>query len=167
MLLLRLTVLLLLLASRARAQCGGGVCWPRERPHPAVVRIVNDLGAPRCYGSGTVVRHDDRVLVLTCAHLSRQGTGRVAVAQGSTWTPAQVLAIDRPGDLAALDAAVATANPAVVAQQPPRPGDPLTSCAYGPDGRFRSNRGRALGYAQTPGTGGWETLRAGRRRVAV
>ncbi len=40
----------------------------------------------------------------------------------------------------------------------PRPGEPLTSCGYGPEGRYACNAGRALGYARTTAAGSHETL---------
>ncbi|MCR4414214.1 MAG: serine protease, partial [Thermoguttaceae bacterium] len=160
-----------------------------EAPPQAVVRIVNVRGTVRCYGSGTVVSTEglgpaaatpqgagasgaerpDNVgqvgdltgwdVVLTCAHLFRQGVGRVTVALADgRQCEAALLAADPTWDLAALRIAHSGVRPVAIADDYPRPGEPLRSCGYGPDGRYGCNRGRALGYARVDGAEGSETL---------
>ena len=142
------------------AQCPGGQCAPNAAAHPSVVRVVNAVGRQRAYGSGTVVESDaQRGVVLTCAHLFSQGAGDVAVlfADGRR-SSARLLAADRAWDLAALDIAPPQAAAVPIAAEPPRPGDALWSCGYGPDGHYWCNRGQALGYVRSANTASYETL---------
>lgn len=142
------------------ADCDSGACRPAERPHPAVVRVVNaEAGCLSC-GSGTLVEKDEQAgLVLTCAHLFRTGVGEVTVAfSGGPRYGARVVAVDEDWDMAALEIAAPAAAPVALAADPPRPGDALESCGYGRDGRYACNRGRALGYARTTATKTHETL---------
>jgi len=150
----------LLGSTPAAGQCVGGVCLPSAEPHPAVVRVVNDLPSARCYGSGTLVeKSGEHALILTCAHLFREKTGdvRVVFADGTTLT-AEVLAVDPLWDLAALRIARPPAEPVAIAQQFARPGEAVSSCGFGPDGRYARNRGRALGYVRTAHGATFETL---------
>jgi hypothetical protein len=126
----------------------------------AIVRVVHSQGASRALGSGTLVDVDGRQgLVVTCAHLFRQGTGDVQVVfpDGHT-TSARVLRVDTSADLAALAIAAPRVEPVAVAQEFPECGDPLTSCGYGGDGKLSCNRGQALGYVSTVGAQGIEVL---------
>lgn len=144
----------------AHAQCTGGNCQVTAAPHPSVVRVVNAVGRGRCYGSGTLVEADaQRGVVLTCAHLFSQGTGEVTVllADGRR-CEARLLTADRAWDLAALQIAQPQAAAVTIAAEPPRPGEALSSCGYGPDGRYWCNRGQALGYVRTSTTSSYETL---------
>ncbi len=144
--------------------CPGGVCRPQfvprsplvaETPHPSVVRIRNDNGRERTIGSGTLVaKTDEQGLVVSCGHLFREYTGRVTVTFGNGESfPARVLDVDHASDLSALAVSQPSAPAAQVAQEPPRSGDPLVSCGYGPHGQFATNRGRALGYVSLNGRG--------------
>ncbi|MBN2022488.1 MAG: trypsin-like peptidase domain-containing protein [Pirellulales bacterium] len=142
------------------AQCLGGGCPVYEPAHPAVVRIENAVPPGANLGSGTLVATDDRrSVVLTCAHLFREGAGaiRVAFADGQAFE-AKLLATDPTWDLAALAIAPVSAQPVTIARDAPRPGEPLRSCGWGPDGRYRCNEGAARGYVQAGGAGGRETL---------
>ena len=152
-----------LLPGTAAAQCAGGACPVGTPPHPAVARIVNRNQAGRYFGSGTLVGKDDaRGIVVTCAHLFRDGAGQISVAfAGGKTFGANLVAIDRQWDLAALEIAPPAALPVDVATDAPRPGDWLESCGYGPDGRWRCNRGQARGYVQAVGTTRPETLELG------
>lgn len=148
------------LCGAARAQCVGGLCPVAPAVHPAVARVVNQKQDGRYLGSGTLVEKDDtRGIVLTCAHLFRDGAGLVTVAfaDGRLFV-ANVLAMDRQWDLAALEIAPPAAPPVEIAAEAPQPGQWLQSCGYGADGRYRCNQGQARGYVQTVGTSGPETL---------
>jgi hypothetical protein len=106
------------------------------------------------------VRKDDRSgTIITCAHLFRQGLGEVTVgfADGRRFQ-ASLLGVDRAWDLAALAIPAPPAEAAPLAADYPRPGDALQSCGYGPDGRYRCNRGKALGYSRAAGSADYETL---------
>lgn len=156
-----------LLHGFAAAQCTDGACQPTVTAHPAVVRVISAGQFERCYGSGTLVHKDSqRAVVLTCAHLFRQQTGEVAVVfpDGRRFA-AEVLAVDRVWDLAALSIPVPQAAPVRIAADYPQPGEPLSSCGYGPDGRYWCNQGQALGYVRVAQSSTYETLElSGRAR---
>jgi hypothetical protein len=98
-------------------------------------------------------------MVVTCAHLFRGRTGEAVVTfPDRRPLEAELVAVDRAWDLAALKIAPPQAEPATVATEHPKPGDPLRSCGYGCDGRYWCNQGRALGYAKTATTSTYETL---------
>jgi hypothetical protein len=153
-------IVVLILSSMAYAQCVDGMCPVAPTAQPAVARIVNQKQDGRYLGSGTLVEKDDaRGLIVTCAHLFRDGAGRVTVAfaDGRVFD-ANVLATDQQWDLAALEIAPPAASPVEIAAEAPQPGEWLQSCGYGADGRYRCNQGQARGYVQAVGTGGPETL---------
>jgi len=152
---------LLLFAALAQAECAGGVCRPPGAEHPAVVRVMSaGLAGSRCYGSGTLIQKDAaRGLVLTCAHLFRgQGQGIAVTFPDGQSLDAALVAIDHDWDLAVLRIAAPQADPVAIAADAPQPGQALTSCGYGPDGRYWCNQGQALGYARTASTPTHETL---------
>jgi hypothetical protein len=157
-------------------QCGPNGCrppWAAARPqvdprsgqaqvgHPATCRIDNALaGGTRYLGTGTLVDRDDRHgLVVTCQHIFRGGTGTVSVTfpDGQT-VPARVVHADGVWDLAALLIDRPVASPVSVAQAQPQRGATVWSCGYGPDGRYRCNRGQVTGYVRTANSGSAETL---------
>jgi hypothetical protein len=138
--------------------CLDGVCRPgsplaTEAPHPAVVRIVNDNGRERTIGSGTLVaKNNENGLVVSCGHLFREYVGRVSVTFGGGETfQARVLEIDTAADLSALSISLPGAPRMEIANAPPRAGEKLTSCGFGPNGQFMVNRGRAIGYVSLDG----------------
>ncbi len=142
----------------SRAECVEGSCPPRG-PR-AVVRVVHAVGRCRLYASGTVVHDDGRsALVLSCAHLFNEGTGRVwVVFSDGRQAGASPLAIDAAWDLSALRISSAGVEPIRLAAEAPRPGEPLQNCGYGPDGAYRCSRGHARGYTNSAGTTTFETL---------
>ena len=125
-----------------------------------MVRIVNAYGSARSFGSGTLLDKSARHgLVLTCAHLFREGVGTVSVVfQDGHKYGARVLKIDRAWDLAALLIYAPEADPMPLADYLPAIGDALSSCGYGEGGRFWCSRGRALQYVVASGTASAETL---------
>lgn len=145
-------------ATNASAQCIGGTC--RVDAPPAVVRVMHTLGPCRSYGSGTIIHDDGRhAVVLSCAHLFREGMGQVQVRfpDGRT-IPARPKAIDTAWDLSALEIDSLGITPINLAPTAPLPGQRLRSCGFGPNGVYQCNSGTAQGY--TSGTGGktYETL---------
>ncbi len=142
----------------SRAQCVEGSCPPPGLR--AVVRIVHAVGRCRLYASGTVVHDDGRsALVLSCAHLFNEGTGRVwVVFSDGRQAGAAPLAIDATWDLSALRINATGIEPIRLAAEAPRPGEPLQNCGYGPDGAYRCSGGHARGYTNSAGTTTFETL---------
>lgn len=126
----------------------------------AVVRITNASDNGRTLGSGTLVDADgERGLIVTCAHLFREGVGALRVTFPSQQTfDARLIKIDAEADLAALSIPAPGVEPVEIADDFPRRGDPLVSCGYGSDGQLWCNRGQALGYVATTGAHGTETL---------
>ncbi len=126
----------------------------------AIVRIVNARGPSRALGTGTLVDAEgEQGLVITCAHLFRDGAGAIQVTfPGGQSFAARLVKIDASADLAALSIGATRVQPITIAQQYPQRGDLLVSCGYGADGRLWCNRGQALGYVSTSGSRGTETL---------
>jgi hypothetical protein len=126
----------------------------------AVVQVVNVVGRGRTLGSGTLVDSDGtHGLVLSCAHLFRDGAGSIVVifADGRSYA-ARLRKVDAQADLAALEVAAPPCEPAPIAEDYPRRREPLVSCGYGSDGRLACNFGTVLGYVTTAGGYGRETL---------
>ena len=154
-------LMIAILRSAVLGQCTQESCPRPVAPHPAVVRVAHvTSGGSRCYGSGTLVYKDAaQGIVVTCAHLFRGQEGKVVVTfPDGRPIEADLVAVDRAWDLAAVKIAPPQAEPVTVAAQHPKPGDPLQSCGYGFDGRYWCNQGRALGYARTAGTSTHEML---------
>ncbi|HEX3725611.1 MAG TPA: serine protease [Pirellulales bacterium] len=124
------------------------------------MRVVNAQGTCRALGSGTLVGAvQGQGVIITCAHLFREGAGKVTVAFGNQRTyQARLLKADTSVDLAALTIQDPGVVPVSIAEQSPKPGEPLVSCGYGSDGQLFCNRGQALGYVTMNGANGAETL---------
>jgi len=137
---------------------GGGSS--QKAPWAAVARIANELrGGMTAYGTGTLIVKDDRRgWILTCAHLFREGAGRVTVSLPEGVYAARVLGWDRDGDLAVLEIAAPSADPLPIREGVPAAGEAVTFCGYGSTGRLRVRSGRVLGYVRTAGPAGRETL---------
>jgi hypothetical protein len=121
----------------------------------ASCRITNHLPTGVAnVGSGTLIDMSadrQRGLILTCAHLFTEGTGRVIVAFPSTPTHgANLLAIDRNADLAALEIARPPVEPSPVALAIDSAAQ-LTACGFGPSGQFRAIAGPIVGASQGQG----------------
>ena len=149
------------------AQCPGGYCpsggygpapseysadsyeEPIRSARGAIVRICVMTGGSQSLGSGTLIdKNTEFGLVLTCAHLFRDGAGRVTVVfPDNRGYGAKLLKSDAQADLAALLIYAPTASPVFLAESVPARGAWAASCGYGPYGRFACNRGRVLGYA--------------------
>ena len=151
-------IVALLWTTTTSGQCVNGTC--NIGAPPAVVRVSHTLGPCRSYGSGTII-HDDgrRAVVLSCAHLFREGTGQVQVRlpDGRTIT-ARPTAIDTTWDLSALEIDSLGIAPINLAATAPQPGQPLQSCGFGPNGVYRCNSGTAQGYASGSSGKTYETL---------
>lgn len=136
-----------------------------RRPHAAppmtarelqavVCRVSNDVSGAKNLGSGTLIdkTEDGREgLVLTCAHLFREGVGEVVVAfSNGRRHLARIVDIDHEADLAALSIAKPAGEPAGVALNT-RAQSSLHACGYGPDGVYRCAVGSRVGEAASAG----------------
>lgn len=159
----------LLLAWCCRGQCVDGVCpapgWrsaTRPTTSPAVAipdriaaalcRVVSDTTAGRSLGSGALIQSDGGTgYVLTCGHLFDGGPGRVSVGftSGQRFA-AEVVAMDRPHDVALLKIRAPAATPLGVGE-PPTGGAALTCSGFGAAAKLRSVRGPLLGFAKAAG----------------
>lgn len=142
--------------------CADGSCRisgpTPTNPHPAVCRINNTVGRMSNLGTGTLIEASNgRGVVLTCAHLFREGVGNITVkfADGSFYE-ARMLGRDATWDLAALEITAPAASPVAIADGYPRRGEPVKSCGYGPNGQYACNSGRVLGYTTAQGTSSFE-----------
>jgi hypothetical protein len=120
----------------------------RDRPHPAVARIVvPERDAAVSYGSGTLVDVRDKFgLVVTNWHVVRDGTGEVEVVFPDGFrSKARPLKVDSDWDLAALVIWRPPVEPVKLAAHAPQPGDQLTICGYG-SGQYRAATGRCTQY---------------------
>ncbi len=129
-------------------------CTASGAPRESVCRVENRAGNARSLGSGTLVHTtDDRGegLILTCAHLFREGTGELLVtfADGRSHG-AKLVEIDHQADLAALAIARPAAEPVEIAPTVDR-GATLRACGFGPGGRYRCAVGPVVGQASDVG----------------
>jgi hypothetical protein len=151
--------------------CASGQCLPPPRAARqvrsglhvdprAIVRVANDQGRCRALGTGTLVDADiQQGVVVTCAHLFRDGVGRLEVIFASGRAlEGRLLKLDAAADLAAVAIASPGVEPIVIATRSPQRGDPLVSCGLGGDGQLWCNRGTTIGYVTATGSHGTETL---------
>lgn len=132
--------------------------WPSstapaaQTPHPAVVRIIAAEQNGASLGTGALVAVDQsHGLVVTNWHVVRDATGPITVVFPDGFrSGALLLKTDRDWDLAALAIQRPQARPLPLANEPPRPGEPLSITGYGPDGDYRTVAGRCVKY-HTPG----------------
>lgn len=166
----------------ADSVCDSGQCRPQSPPASAgaspvsgglqvdpqaIVRVVNEVAEGRALGTGTLVDVDaQQGIVITCAHLFREGAGRMVITfRNGRSFQAKLLKVDVAADLAALSIAPPAVAPIEISSRWPQRGDPLVSCGLGSDGQLRCNRGLALGYVTVTGSHGTETLElSGRAR---
>lgn len=144
-------------------------------PLPTVVRILVESGNVQYYGTGTWIQlNSGRNAILTCAHLFVPGRSeRITVYFPNLPPfPVRLQAINREWDAALLTAdtgvlTVFTLPPGVgLAQFPPRQGDYLRFCGYGPTGSFLWNLAALRGYCRLPRAAGCCTLvLAGKARM--
>lgn len=162
-------VITLLLVRAAAGQCPGGQCprpvplapYPGSEPQvlddpiqaalPAIVRVCVSVGGAQSLGSGTLIdKNAEYGLVLTCAHVFRDGAGRITVVfpDGRCYG-AKLLQRDEQADLAALLIFAPQAIPLLLSEATPASGAWAASCGYGPYGQFGCNRGRVIGITSS------------------
>ena len=127
---------------------------PSQTFQASVCRITNQHQGTADLGSGTLIdktADGGEGLVLTCAHLFRDGVGTVLVrfADGQTHR-AKLIAVDHQADLAALAIASPTGSPAAVAPEQNTAGQ-FHACGYGPHGVYRCAVGPSAGEAVSEG----------------
>ena len=135
--------------------------WRYERPaghRAAVVRIYCDTGlAARSIGSGTLVKWNGRLVVLTARHVIK-GASRIivelctgkklaarVVKADVIWDCAVLKLTGEPDGVEAVD--VELGNDAMQQE-----GNRLESCGYGADGKLACNGGVFLGYKRSSET---------------
>ncbi len=135
---------------------------PLPRLRTASCRINHRTGRGRSWGSGTLLQTDGgEIVVLTCAHLFRDGKGQTTVwfANGQT-AAATIIGTDTINDLAALSVLLplsatnaprdgAALFPVTLATEEPQFGDTLTSCGFGSRGQYRSQAGAVIAFARS------------------
>jgi trypsin-like peptidase len=116
--------------------------------HSAHCRITVADGSA---GSGTLVRRSSSTgLVLTCAHLFDDATGRIIVTfAGGQRFAARLVERDRAHDLAALLIRRPDVEPVAVSDE--EPSGVLSACGYGPNGQLHCFRGNITGAAIAAG----------------
>jgi S1-C subfamily serine protease len=150
-----------LAAMVARSHTVARSAWRYERAvgcRSAVVRIYcQEAGASRSIGSGTLVRWNGRLVVLTARHVI-DGAKQIIVelcTKRTHW--AKVVRVDATWDCAVLELTGEPKDVTPVEVQrgdraTPRDGDSLESCGYGPDGRLACNVGRFVGFRRSEKT---------------
>ncbi len=171
-LLLAGVILALCMAAVGESQgtCPGGVCpvqpqqqWrgTQQQPRQFVCRIYNQLGREQSIGSGTLVSKGQGYgVVLTCAHLFDEGTGKISLRfpGGNRYTGA-VIAKNRKHDLAFLKVTPRPTEPlAVLARDYAKQGERITHAGYGRDGRYLEVAGTVIGYRKWRGNDKAEIL---------
>ena len=120
---------------------------PPESPHPAVVRVLAEEPDGIAQGSGTLIDVREQFgLVITNWHVVRNASGAVNVVFPDGFqSAARVVRSDRDWDLAALLIWRPRVAPVPLANNAPRPGDPLVIAGYG-SGAYRSAPGQCTQY---------------------
>ena len=145
--------------------CSGGSCYPSEISQ-SIVRVAVVSSKINSYGSGTLIYYQNRVYLLTCAHLFEKETDYATVQfSNQIGRPAQPLAIDREYDLAVLDMSTpgvlpSGATPVKLTATIPLPGARVYAAGYGPTGIFKVTVATVKGYVQVQGADARDTLQA-------
>ena len=116
-----------------------------------MVRVAVPERDGASYGSGSLVAvNESSGLVLTNWHVVRDAAGPIVVYFPDGFhSGAYLLRTDRDWDLAALAIRRPNVQPIPIANEAPRPGDPLTIAGYG-SGSYRAVTGRVTQYV-SPG----------------
>jgi len=122
----------------------------RSAPLPAVAAVSVTVGRTRSGGSGTLVdRNDQYGLVVSCAHLFRDGNGEIVVRfPDGTSCGGKLLDLDTGSDLSAILIYAPPIEPIAIAARAPQPGAPVSFVGYGPGSQV-ARRGSVLGYSSS------------------
>lgn len=132
--------------------------WRYERavgPRAAIVRIYSQVGATsRSIGSGTLVKWNGRIVVLTARHVVKDARKITIELSTKRTLGARVVKADAVWDCAVLELSgdpvgVTPAELELGDAAMQRDGDRLDSCGYGADGRLACNSGLFLGYRRS------------------
>lgn len=130
--------------------CRVGPALPStQTAHPAVVRVCNETDKTYCYGSGTLIEEAGQSLILTCAHIFREGSSRIWVGFSTgQQVEAKLLKQDQLWDLAVLAIPKPdwSVPPRTIATDWPKKGEEVQSCGWGEDMIYHCNNGRIKGY---------------------
>ncbi len=136
---------------------------PVRRPHPSVVRVINQVSHRKYAGTGTYITPVDSRFgfVLSCEHLFSAGVGEVVVIfpDGKRYQ-AEVKAVDSLWDLAVMTINGASRIAVKMATRKPQKGEVITFCGYG-QGKYRGNGGKLLFYSSPAGLNRFEELNVG------
>jgi thioredoxin 1 len=146
---------------RATTQQSPRPAWRYEHPvghRAAVVRIYcQENATSRSIGSGTLVRWNGRVLVLTARHVIRDAKNIIVelCTRRTHW--AKVVKVDAVWDCAVLELigepeGVEPVDVQLGDRAIPNDGERLESCGYGPDGKLACNSGQFLGFKRSEQT---------------
>ena len=136
--------------------CGPEGCEPKAPAgvNPAVCRIKNVIGQEvvtgsgefMSYGSGTLIETaNGRGLVVTCAHIFREGQGKVSCLFPDGKEYAASVVGDKTGaDLTAMLIADPGITPIQVGMANPPVRAMVTAAGYGPDGRYLKQSGLVM-----------------------
>lgn len=147
-------IAMILIAILCSSMASGAELSIGQSVQGAVCRVYNEYRGSSSVGSGTLIdkRADGQEgLVLTCAHLFREGTGRIIVefSNGKRHL-ANLIDVDHQADLAALAIANPSAQSVVVAEASLAQGK-FHACGYGPQGIYRCAVGSVTGQAASTG----------------
>lgn len=132
----------------------GAASWPWQRrdpppetPHPAVVRVLAEESDGVAQGSGTLIDVREQYgLIITNWHVVRNASGAINVVFPDGFqSGARVVRSDKDWDLAVLLIWRPRVAPVPLANDAPRPGDPLVIAGYG-SGAYRSAAGQCTQY---------------------
>lgn len=132
------------------------------QPHPSVVRVMATEKRGVSFGSGALVAVNRRYgLVLTNWHVVRDSDGFVLVAFPDGFrSPANIVAVDRDWDLAALAIWRPQAPPVAIAETAPQLGEWLAIAGYG-RGSYRMAYGQCTQYLSPGGRLPFEMVEVG------
>ncbi len=126
-----------------------------KKHHAAVVRIYcQDDVRTRSIGSGTLVRWNGRIVVLTARHVVKDAKSIVVELWDKKTYRARVLKTDPTWDVAVLELCgrperVVAVDVELGDAAMQKAGNRLESCGYGPDGKLASNSGLFIGYRRS------------------
>lgn len=142
------------------------------------VRVAVSTSRVNSFGSGTIIRYRNRLLILSCAHVfdDLDVGGSISVPSfnspyssngrtGQNIGPIRLLGRDKVYDLAVLDASLTdgslgTFSAVTLSSAPALPGELVFACGFGPTGVYQQTAASAVGYVKTGQTSTFDTLKA-------